>query len=56
MVKDEAGYFKTDAGERLELIEEKNYIFEINDQMRDSIKEWISSGSVVPDNIRAKLL
>ena len=35
LVKDAEGNYRTDAGERVELIEEKNYVFDITPQIRD---------------------
>lgn len=39
LVKEEdTGHFKTESGEKVELIAEKNYVFEISPEMRAAIK------------------
>jgi hypothetical protein len=49
--------FRTEAGEKCEVISEKNYVFEITQEMREALKEWaIKERSVVPDTIRTKIL
>ena len=51
LVKDETvdpPQFKTEAGEKLELIQEKNYVFEITPEIREAIRKWVGEGTVVP--------
>jgi len=33
----------TQAGEKLELISEKNYIFKLTDEVKDKIIKWLSN-------------
>ncbi len=40
LVKDANGNLRTEAGESVELIQEKNYVFEITQEIRQAIKEW----------------
>jgi methionyl-tRNA synthetase len=57
LIKGEKGELKTEAGETVEFIKEKNYIFEIDEKLRQAIKEWASaSGSIVPDSIKNKIV
>ena len=43
MIKSKEGHYTTEVGEKLELIEEKNYVFEITPEIRDKIMKWASS-------------
>jgi hypothetical protein len=43
LVKDGEGNYRTEAGERVESVEEKNYVFSISKQMREQIREWAKS-------------
>jgi methionyl-tRNA synthetase len=58
LVKDGEGGYRTEAGERVELIEEKNYVFSITQQMRDQIREWVKTptGPITPETIANKIL
>ena len=49
LVKDESVspiVFRTEAGEKVELIEERNYVFEITPEMKEVVKEWMTRPSV----------
>ena len=41
LIKGDNGDYKTDAGETVEVIQEKNYVFEISYEMREQIKQWV---------------
>jgi methionyl-tRNA synthetase len=57
LVKDINGYLCTEAGEKVEEIQEKNYVFEITPEIRQAIKEWaIKPQSIVPEGIRTKIM
>jgi len=60
LVKDESvnpPIFRTEAGERVELLTERNYVFDIRAEMRAGIKDWVlKPGSVVPETIRNKVI
>ena len=52
LVRDEAtGCLQTAAGEKVELIREKNYLFMMTEEMREQIKAWVAE-SVSPETIR----
>ena len=39
------------------MIQEKNYIFEIDEKLRQAIREWANaSGSIVPEGIKNKIM
>ncbi len=50
--KEQEGYYETEAGERVEKIDEKNYVFEITEDMRDRIAKWLEAGTVKPEFMR----
>lgn len=41
IVKENGKYYKEDTREELELIEERNYVFEITKELKEEIKQWI---------------
>jgi hypothetical protein len=48
--------FKTEAGEKLEKIEEKNYVFTINNEVREIIKRWAAEPErISPQSIVNKI-
>lgn len=47
----------TETGEKLEFIQEKNYVFDIDLRLRKMVRDWIeTSGAITPESIRNKLL
>jgi hypothetical protein len=34
-------YYKIDTGEQLEMIEEKNYVFKLTNEIKEEIRVWI---------------
>ena len=57
-MKDSEGLYRTEAGERVELIKEKNYVFNITTEIKDKIRTWASSpqNPITPQSILNKIL
>jgi methionyl-tRNA synthetase len=49
------GEFFTELGEKVQRIEENNYVFEFKDEILEEIRAWTHK-SVVPSTVRNKIL
>lgn len=54
LVRDESGGYKTEAGERVEMIQERNYVFEITAETKEAIMGWLKSNEcpVTPEGVK----
>ena len=52
---DQSQAYHTELGERVELIEEDNYLFEFKSQVLQEVKQWLLSGSVKPDYMASRI-
>eukprot|EP00347_Sterkiella_histriomuscorum_P001261 403372711 len=56
LARDEKGNYFTLLDESVELIQERNFVFDIDLRLRIQIKQWLNSGAVEPEHIKEKLL
>lgn len=52
----EGDVYKTQTGEICEQVQEKNYVFKVDESLRERVKNWSQSGAVSPIGSQKKVL